>query len=113
MIKKRSIRIAISLFLLICFSAVAIPVDLFHNHAEEEVVCSDYSSHGSCQHKLHLSKKASYCFACAIHFDKTFAGTSQSAQASNLPVVKLFTEYKATAIVFERLFTLLRGPPSL
>ena len=113
MIKKRSIRIAISLFLLICFSAVAIPVDLFHNHAEEEVVCSDYSSHGSCQHKLHLSKKASYCFACAIHFDKTFVGTSQSAQVSNLPVAKILTEYKVTAIVFERLLTFLRGPPSL
>ena len=112
MVKKRSIRAALSLLLLICFSVVALPLDFLHNHSEEEVQCSDFGKQGTCSHKLHISKKGNFCFACAIHFDKNFVNTNNEVKEAEAPWIRIFLEHKVTAIVIEPLLTLLRGPPS-
>lgn len=112
MILNKSIRVALASFLLLCFSVVALPLDFFHNHEAEEVSCNPSSKHSTCQHKVHISKKAAYCFVCTIHFDKNFVIESPARQflstASVNPVSLLILPfYEAAAIVPS-----LRGPPS-
>ncbi|WP_207429263.1 hypothetical protein [Pedobacter sp. SYSU D00535] len=111
MIKKKSIRILLSSLLLLCFSAVAIPFDLFHHHTEEAVSCSD-SSQGVCSHKAHLSKKASSCWLCAFHIDKNFTTVTKSDHAEEPILVRILTENRVAGFFFDRLISYLRGPPA-
>jgi hypothetical protein len=112
MFKAKSIKAFLAFALLICFSVVALPLDLLHNHQEEEIQCSDYGHEGSCSHKVHISKKKSFCFACTLHFDKDFTNEKTEYRQVDAPWVQLFLENKVAAIIIEPLLTLLRGPPS-
>jgi hypothetical protein len=99
------------LVLLICFSVVALPLDLLHNH-NDEIQCSDYGQTGNCTHKIHISKKGSFCFACAFHIDKTFLAPSNEQQTEDIAWIRIFSENKVVSIVIEPILILLRGPPS-
>jgi len=111
MVKRKSVKAAIAFLLLLCISAVALPLDFFHNHQEEEIHCSDYGQSGTCSHKVHLTTKKSFCFACAIHIDKTFLSSNTDRTESDVPWIRLSLQNEVTAIVIEPLLTLLRGPP--
>ena len=112
MVKKRKLRVVLSVFLLICFSAVSLPFDLFHDHSAEEAVCKDVAK-GECSHKLHLSQKKASCWLCTFHIDKNFTATKAAEQSHESLVVRILTENKVFGFVFTRLLTFLRGPPAI
>lgn len=110
MIIKKSVRVAIGAFLLLCFSLAAFPLDFFHNHAAE-ISCSKNQEHGTCQHKFHIAKKASSCFVCNIHFDKNFIA-SQASQHFRINVESpQFLQKAVVPYHVTRPLSSLRGPP--
>lgn len=113
MIIKKSIRSALSIFLLLCFSVAALPLDFLHNHEAEQIGCNNYPDGNSCNHKVHVSKKDSFCFACTIHFDKTFTFSHAAQAYVQQSFIKLFVHSNVPAYVAETLLSFLRGPPSL
>lgn len=110
MIIKKSVRVAIGVFLLLCFSAAAFPLDFFHNHAAE-ISCSKSQEHGTCQHKFHIAKKAASCFVCNIHFDKNFI-TAQASQYFRINTESP-TFLQKTVVAYHAVLPLssMRGPP--
>jgi hypothetical protein len=109
---KRQIGVSLSVLLLLSFSITLIPLDFFHNHKYTQVSCKADVSNSSCTHKLHITKKADFCWACAVHFDKTFTKSSFVERLKLSPSLSLFVNNDAAAYFIERLFTGLRGPPS-
>lgn len=113
MIKKKSIRVALSAFLLLCFSATAIPLDFLHDHGVEQTSsCSSSLKHSTCHHKLHISKKATYCLACVVHFDKSFTLTYSIQAYLKQTYLKLFIQDSFIEYSAETFVSFLRGPPS-
>lgn len=110
MISKKSIRVALSAFLLLCFSVAVIPLDFLHNHAEEQSRCS--SKHVTCQHKIHISKKASYCFACTVHLDKAFTFSYPLQSFIKPSITKLLSSDCIAGCYTKVVLSFLRGPPS-
>lgn len=110
MIIKKSIRVALSAFLLLCFSVAAVPLDFLHNHSEEQTSCT--SKQSSCQHKFHISKKASYCFACTVHFDKNFTFSYSEKSFTDQSFIRLINIDFIAEFTTETLLSFLRGPPS-
>jgi hypothetical protein len=108
---KKSIGTGISIFLLLCFSVTVLPMDFFHNHSPEQSVCKEVRDGKSCNHSLHISTKASYCWVCAIHFDSQFTGTSFTEKISLHPTISLFSEGKVSGYFVKILLSALRGPP--
>ncbi len=109
---KKSVGIALSLVLLLSFSVTLVPLDFFHNHQAPRTVCENTKTHAPCNHKVHLSQKADFCWVCAIHFDKTFTKTSLLEKIKSSPALSLFTDNDFTGYFIEQLFATLRGPPS-
>lgn len=109
--KKRFFGILISTLLLLIFSATILPFDFLHNH-KTTAQCSEKTQSGPCHHKLHLNEKNSFCWVCAIHFDKTFTKIDVREQIASLPVFSALSENKATAFFTDLIFSALRGPPS-
>jgi len=109
---KRSLGISLSVALLLCFSMTLIPLDFLHNHQTTEVSCTKDKKHSTCSHKLHITKKADFCWACAVHFDKTFTKVSFIEKLKLSPGLSLFINNETVGYFLERLFTGLRGPPS-
>ncbi|WP_423146691.1 hypothetical protein [Rubrolithibacter danxiaensis] len=109
-IKKYS-RSIFSLLLLICFSAGVIPLDFYHNHTFQPVSCQDTLKTGTCKHKLHLTEKASSCWVCAVHFDKTFVNASFKHSAQLHTVVSHYIQKEVSNHFIELIFSSLRGPP--
>jgi hypothetical protein len=108
---KKSIGTGISIFLLLCFSVTVMPVDFFHNHSPEPTTCNVGSTGKTCNHSVHISTKASYCWVCAIHFDGKFTGTSSIEKIGLHPTIRLFSEGEVSGYFVKILFSALRGPP--
>ncbi|MBC8053500.1 MAG: hypothetical protein H7Y13_10595 [Sphingobacteriaceae bacterium] len=112
MIRKKSIRVTLASVLLLCFSIAVLPLDIFHDHTSEQTTCGTTAKHSSCQHKLHISEKTSYCFVCTAHIDKAFdlaysSPSSVTQSFTTLSFKLLSTDYTSETFLF-----FLRGPPS-
>lgn len=105
--------ISLSVVILLSFSMTLIPLDFFHNHQQfSQVSCTKDKAQSSCTHKLHITKKADFCWACAVHFDKTFTQVSFVEKLKLSPGIALFINNETVGYFLERLFTGLRGPPA-
>ena len=111
---KRSLGVALSLVLLLSFSVTFIPLNFFHNHqtAETKISCVKDKTHATCTHKLHIAKKADFCWACAVHFDKSFTKASFIEKLKLTPGLSLFINNDTAGYIIELLFSGLRGPPT-
>lgn len=111
---KKSLGVALSVVLLLSFSVTLIPLDFLHNHqtSQTPASCVNDKTHTTCTHKLHITKKADFCWACAVHFDKTFADVSYIDKLKLFPGLSLFINNDTVGYFIERLFTGLRGPPT-
>lgn len=110
---KRHIGVSLSVILLLSFSVTLIPIDFLHSHNNyTQAPCKDDKANSTCTHKLHITKKADFCWACAVHFDKTFTKSSFVEKLKISPVLSLFVNNDAVGYFVERLFTGLRGPPT-
>jgi len=69
---SESLRKTLSALLLLCFSAVFLPLDFLHNHGPIAPVTSTEKVNSSSIEKLNNKIKSDYCWVCAVHFDKTF-----------------------------------------
>ena len=107
---NQSLAKGISMLLLLLFAVTILPLDSLHSHSTAEQVCSDKQT--SCSHTVHITKKADYCWICAIHYDKVFTSPNYQKVSTELPVVKLLIDNAFTGYVAEILYTALRGPPS-
>lgn len=94
------------------FSAVFLPLDVFHNHAPTSSSSGTEKLNSSSSHELNVQNKADYCWVCAVHFDKTFTKTSIPEKIRLSPVMSVFLNNEVTGHVVELLFSGLRGPPS-
>lgn len=95
------------------FSAVFLPLDVFHNHAPIPSSSSGTEKlNSSNSHELNVQNKADYCWVCAVHFDKTFTKTSFLEKIRLSPVMSVFLNNEVTGYVVELLLSGLRGPPS-
>ena len=112
MIITKSLRVGLASFLLLCFTAAALPLDFFHDHSTEQTSCSGTSKHSSCGHKVHVSKKTSFCLICAVHFDKCFDTSSPEAEYISYSFRKLLFGVCTDKTVSESTVSYLRGPPS-
>jgi hypothetical protein len=106
---KRSFGRGISLVLLLLFSVTVLPLDFLHNHSVPEQVCADKTP---CSHKIHVTKKASYCWACAVHYDKSFLKAKAEEKLPSLPAVELLFDNAVTGYLADIIYAALRGPPS-
>src|SRR5688500_1112774 len=109
---KRSVYTCISVFLLLCFSVTIIPVDLFHSHAVAASSCQDSETKQACNHSFHVSTKSSYCWVCAIHYDKTFTNLSIVDKIDLSPTATLYLEKGVKTYFTKLIFSALRGPPA-
>lgn len=111
---KKSLGLALSVVLLLSFAVTLIPLDFLHNHqtSQTQVLCLKDKANTSCTHKLHITKKADFCWACAVHFDKTFTKVSFIEKLKLSPGLSLFINNDTAGYFIERLFTGLRGPPT-
>lgn len=111
---KKSLGLALSVVLLLSFAVTLIPLDFLHNHqtSQTQVSCLKDKANTSCNHKLHITKKADFCWACAVHFDKTFTKVSFIEKLKLSPGLSLFINNDTAGYFIERLFTGLRGPPT-
>ena len=108
---KKSLRVIASL-LLLCFSVTALPLDFFHTHTTK-TSCSEGARHSTCHHKLHISKAEYPCFACNVHFDKTFILSESVVTLLEISDVRLLPA-KRVEFYFEKLSShSSRGPPSI
>ena len=98
--------------LLLCFTVALVPIDFYHNHSEAQPVCKEKVQTGACQHKLHLSEKTKSCWACAVHFNKSYTQPSLSEKVVSFPAIALLSENRVTSYFTELIFTALRGPPA-
>lgn len=109
---KKSLGIAFSVVLLLSFSVTLIPLDIFHSHQYSTASCKSDKAHSTCTHKLKITKKADFCWACAIHFDKSFTKTSLLDKIRLSPAITAFAESKISGYFIEQIFSSLRGPPA-
>ncbi len=107
---KKSFEKAILLILLLTFSVAVVPLDFYHDHAEE-TVCKEFTKNGSCQHKLHLSKKSNACWACAVHYDKTYIRPEGAETKKFTPINTLSSTGEVIGYTIKLIATSLRGPP--
>ena len=105
---------ALSVILLLAFSLSVIPIDFFHGHrtvSGQQNSCSKAAGQ-TCQHKNHLALKNSFCWACSVHFEKSFVSVSAKpilAEHIGLSFSIQHTTrlFKTTSIHYS-----LRGPPT-
>lgn len=110
---KKNIGIGISMFLLLCFSITVLPLDIFHTHGFIPNNCEkkESASFQTCKHQYHVSTKKSYCWVCAVHFDKAFTKAETSDELTLTPTIFLFSENNVAGYFIEQIFSTLRGPP--
>lgn len=109
---KKSLGISLSVILLLSFSVTLIPLNLFHSHKVTQTSCKVDKSHASCTHKLNITKKADFCWACAVHFDQSFTNTSVLENIRLSPAISVFADNRISGHFIEQIFSSLRGPPS-
>jgi hypothetical protein len=103
---RKTFSFYLSVFLLLGFSAVFLPLDIFPQSSGTEQINSSTS------HELNVQNKADYCWVCAVHFDKTFTKSSFVEKIRLSPVMSVFLNNEVTGYVVELLLSSLRGPPS-
>jgi len=108
---KKSIGTGISVLLLLCFSVAVLPMDFFHRHVEDKIVCNDSQAGKPCKHSVNVSSAKSFCWVCAIHIDSQYTSVNFIDKIASLPAVSLFSENEVTGYFIESLFSALRGPP--
>lgn len=91
-----------------------IPLDFLHNHqsSQTQLSCSKDKTQPNCGHKLHITKKADFCWACAVHFDKTFSKVTLSDKLKPTAELSLLIRNDIAGYVIEILLAGLRGPPT-
>lgn len=109
---RKSFGFYLSVLLLMGFSTVFLPLDVFHNHAPIPSSSGTEKLNSSSSHELNVQNKADYCWVCAVHFDKTFTKTSFLEKIRLSPVMSVFLNNEVTGYVVELLLSGLRGPPS-
>ena len=102
----------LSVLLLVGFSAVFLPLDIFHNHAPIPSVSSAEKINSSTKQDLNVQNNTDYCWVCAVHFDKTFTKSSFIEKIRLSPIISIFLKNEVTGYVVELLLVSLRGPPS-
>jgi hypothetical protein len=106
---KRSVRL-IAYLLLLCFTVAALPFDFFHSHTSR-ASCVEGSKYTTCHHKLHLSKTENPCFACGVHFDKTFILSESEATLLERSDSKLLPSERVEFYFVKPTTSSSRGPP--
>lgn len=111
---RTSLSVALSVVLLLSFSVTLIPLDFFHNHQtlQTKPFCVKDKTHSTCNHKLHITKNADFCWACAVHFDKSFTKISFIEKLKLSPGLSLFINNDTAGYILELLFTGLKAPPA-
>lgn len=112
---KRSRKIfgrVVSTLLLLVFSVAIVPLDFLHTHASRPVCSISAAEAGtSCKHKLHISKKGSFCLICGVHQDKAFTKSDLNV-ATFLPIRKFaFLNFNEGRVHSAVPYYSLRGPP--
>ena len=102
----------LSVFLLMGFSAVFLPLDIFHNHAAIPPVSGAEKINSSSKQDLNVQNQTDYCWVCAVHFDKTFTKSSFIEKIRLSPIMSVFLNNEVTGYVVELLLSSLRGPPT-
>jgi hypothetical protein len=109
---RKSLSLYLSVFLLMAFSAVFLPLDIFHNHAPIPPVSSAEKINSSTKQDVNVQNQTDYCWVCAVHFDKTFTKSSFIEKIRLSPIMSVFLNNEVTGYVVELLLASLRGPPS-
>jgi len=109
---RKTLNYSLSVFLLLAFSVVFLPLDVFHNHAPIPQSSGTEKLHSSTSHQLNVQNKSDYCWVCAVHIDKTFTKSSFVEKIRLSPVMSVFLNNEVTGYVVELLLSSLRGPPS-
>jgi hypothetical protein len=109
---RKNFSFYLSVLLLLSFSAVFLPLDIFHNHAPIPTSSATEKLNSSSDHEINVQNKTDYCWVCAVHFDKTFTKTSFLEKIRLSPVMSVFLNNEVTGYVVELLLSSLRGPPS-
>lgn len=109
---KKSYGIYLSAFLLVAFSAVLLPLDIFHNHDPFLADANTKQLKSSDKEGISSKNNADYCWVCSVHFDKTFTKTNFTEKVKLSPVMSVFLNNQVTGYVAELLISGLRGPPS-
>jgi hypothetical protein len=105
---------ALSVILLLCFSLQVIPVDFFHGHrtiSDQQNSCSKTVGQ-NCQHKNHLALKNSFCWACSVHFEKSFLTASVSAVLEEHVGISINIKHTTRLFKTTSIHYGLRGPPA-
>ena len=109
---RKTFSFYLSVFLLLGFSAVFLPLDIFHNHAPIPQSSGTEKLNSTTSHELNVQNNTDYCWVCAVHFDKTFTKSSFVEKIRLSPVMSVFLNNEVTGYVVELLLSSLRGPPS-
>jgi hypothetical protein len=109
---RKRISLYLSVLLLIGFSAIFLPLDIFHNHSSIPPVSSTEKNSSSSQQNLNVESKVDFCWVCAVHIDKTFTKASFIERIRLSPIMSVFLNNEVTGYVVELLLASLRGPPS-
>ncbi len=107
---RKSFGPLIGLLLMLNFSVTILPLDLFHRHPST-ANCVDGTARLACHHKFHVSDKASFCWVCAIHLDKTFAKPAENRYQVHAEGHQLFVSELLSGSYVRLIATSLRGPP--
>jgi hypothetical protein len=104
----------LSAILLLSFSLSVIPVDFFHGHrtnSDQQNSCSKTAGE-TCQHKNHLALKNSFCWACSVHFEKSFVTASATPILVERVGLSFTTQHAARLYKTTSIHYTLRGPPA-
>jgi len=104
----------LSAILLLSFSLSVIPVDFFHGHrtiSDQQNSCSKTVGQ-NCQHKNHLALKNSFCWACSVHFEKSFVTVSATPILVERVGLSFTIQHTARLFKTTSIHYSLRGPPA-
>lgn len=109
---RKLLGLYLSVFLLIVFSAVFLPLDILHNHEPLPTNSANQKINSSAKQNLNIESKGEYCWVCAVHIDKTFTKASFIERIRLSPIMSVFLNNEVTGYAVELLLASLRGPPS-
>jgi len=101
----------IALILFASFAATLFPFEFFHTHNTVPLCQSSGDDSGICHHKSHLASRESYCWACTIHVEKTYALNTTALTAQADYSTSFYNICITAHCVNNNLHTALRGPP--
>src|SRR5690606_34295747 len=108
---KRPYLKIFSALLLLSFSMVFFPLDVFHNHQTVVKYPQQKNEFSTGAHDFNLKANSDYCWVCSVHFDKTFITPTADDEVSIPFISTVFYENGLLEAIAERIFVSLRGPP--